>query len=224
MYVGSVAWISVTRRIATSKHTQKCSCVPSRFSRDMSIVWDNSGNCEIFRNKDHDVLVTSMWKEDGGLRWGINRRPLVGYSYRWHPPVCKADSNAYFIIQAKCNFVGYKAPERQRQEGENKESNIVSDSPIRVYTATMHGQEDQKRLNQGGTAQSSVLRYIKNLRFLSKSFQLLARPQTPLWKLFEQLPFFPKAQLQSRLDVVSDWLKYWFLPQGHVAQPSIRRS
>lgn len=117
-----------------------------------------------------------------------------------------------------------KAPERQRQEGENKESNIVSDSPIRVYTATMLGQEDQKRLNQGGTAQSSVLRYIKNLRFLSKSFQLLARPRTPLWKLFEQLPFFPKAQLQSRLDVVSDWLKYWFLPQGHVAQPSIRRS
>ena len=52
-----------------------------------------------------------------------------------------------------------KAPERQQQEGENKESNIVSDSPIRVYTATMHGQEDRKRLNQGGTAQSSVLRY-----------------------------------------------------------------
>lgn len=37
MYVGSVAWISVTRRIATSKHTQKCSC-------DMSPV-DFPGTC-----------------------------------------------------------------------------------------------------------------------------------------------------------------------------------
>lgn len=92
----------------------------------MSIVWDNSGNCEIFRNKDHNVLVTSMWKEDGGLRWRINRRPLVGYSYRWHPPVCKADSsNAYFTIQGKCNFVGYKAPERQRQQGKKKKKSVT---------------------------------------------------------------------------------------------------
>ena len=105
----------------------------------MSIVWDNSGNCEIFRNKDHDVLVTSMWKEDGGLRWGINRRPLVGYSYRWHPPVCKADSNAYFIIQAKWNFVGYKAPERQRQQGKKTKKQLISDTTdnsIQEHNAT----------------------------------------------------------------------------------------
>lgn len=103
----------------------------------MSIVWDNSGNCEIFRNKDHDVLVTSMWKEDGGLRWGINRRPLVGYSYRWHPPVCKADSNAYFIIQAKCNFVGYKAPERQRQQGKKTKNNWSVTPLITQFRNTM---------------------------------------------------------------------------------------
>lgn len=105
----------------------------------MSIVWDNSGNCEIFRNKDHNVLVTSMWKEDGGLRWRINRRPLVGYSYRWHPPVCKADSsNAYFTIQGKCNFVGYKAPERQRQQGKKNKKQISDtiDNSIQEHTAS----------------------------------------------------------------------------------------
>lgn len=37
-----------------------------------------------------------------------------------------------------------------------------------------------KTRHQGGIAQSSVVRYIKDLRFLSQSFQLPARPRTPL--------------------------------------------
>ena len=49
-------------------------------------------------------------------------------------------------------------------------------------------------------------------------------PVIPITSVITAAIFFPNALPQSKLDLVSDWLKYQFLLQRHITHPCTRRS
>ena len=98
----------------------------------MSRRWDNSGNCESVRNKDHNVLVTSLWKEDGG-RLTVDRRTPV-----WVILSMIVSQTRMLISPFKENAIlwGTKRLKDNGNKAKNKESNDAFDNSNREHTAT----------------------------------------------------------------------------------------
>lgn len=129
---------------------------PVDFARHVPSCETAAVNARISEIKDHNVLVTSMLKEDGRLCWRINRRTSVGWSYRWYLSVCS--QTRMIISQFKENAIFWDT--KRLKDNSNKTKKKRAMTPLMTqFGSTMprRGQSSARwswRLTQSSVAAS----------------------------------------------------------------------